>query len=75
MIAEKEILRSFQSLRMTVYLQRLPKIQKYFHKIHIVGKRIVSRDYYCTTKELLRKTTKKFSQTGNFFHPKYLIYM
>ncbi len=51
MIAEKEILRSFQSLRMTTYLQRLPKIQKYFHKIHIVGKRIVARDYDCTTKE------------------------
>ena len=46
----KKILRD-KSLRMTTYLQRLPKIQKYFHKIHIVGKRIVSRDYDCTTKE------------------------
>ena len=72
MIAEKEILRSFQSLRMTVYLQRLPKIQKYFHKIHIVGKRIVSRDYDCTTNKLLRKTTKKFHEFRQFFSPKIL---
>ncbi len=64
-----------KSLRMTTYLQRLPKIQKYFHKIHIVEKRIVSRDYDCTTKELLYKTTKIFQKSGNFFHPKYLIYM
>ena len=57
---------------MTVYLQRLPKIQKYFHKIHIVGKRIVSRDYDCTTKELLYKTTKNFSKKRQFFSPKIL---
>ena len=55
-----------------MYLQRLLKIQKYFHKIHIVGKRIVSRDYDCTTKELLHKTTKNFSKIRQFFSPKIL---
>ena len=57
---------------MTTYLQRLPKIQKYFHKTHINGKRIVSRGYDCTTNKLLRKTTKKFSQKEQFFPPKIL---
>ena len=57
---------------MTVYLQRLLKIQKYFHKIHIVGKRIVSKDYDCTTKELLYKITKNFSKNEQFFSQKIL---
>ena len=55
-----------------MYLQRLPKIQKYFYKIHIVGKRIVSKDYDCTTNKLLRKTTKKFHEFRQFFPPKIL---
>ena len=55
-----------------MYLQRLPKIQKYFHKIHIVVKRIVSRVYDYPTNKLLRKTTKKFHEFRQFFPPKIL---
>ena len=55
-----------------MYLPRLPKIQKYFHKIYTVEKRIVSRDYDCTTKELLYKITKNFSKIRQFFSQKIL---